>query len=143
MLIDDVTIKVNAGNGGKGTVAFDKNKLGVGPTGGNGGRGGNLYFIGVPELDALKQFRFRKEIKAENGKDGRGRFLDGKSGEDLIVKIPVGTVIYNLDTGEKKEMIRVNETILIASGGKGGKGNFLFRSSTNTTPMQFQEGTKG
>jgi GTP-binding protein len=143
MLIDDVTIKVEAGNGGKGTVAFDKNKFGVGPTGGNGGRGGNVYFIGVPELDALKQFRFKKEIKAENGKDGRGQFLDGKTGKDSIIKIPVGTVIYNLTTQEKKEIINVGENVLIANGGKGGKGNFLFRSSTNTTPMQFQEGKKG
>lgn len=143
MLIDDVTIKVSAGNGGSGAVAFDKNKLGVGPTGGNGGRGGNVYFLGVPELDALKQFRFKKELKAEDGKNGRGRFLDGRTGEDVIIKIPVGTVIYNLDADERMEMIKVGEKIMIAEGGKGGKGNFFFRSSRNTTPMQSQNGLAG
>jgi len=143
MLIDDVTIKVSAGNGGSGAVAFDKNKLGVGPTGGNGGRGGNVIFVGVPELDALKQFRFRKEIKAEDGKNGRGRFLDGRTGEDAVIKIPVGTVIYNLNADERMEMIKVGERITIAEGGKGGKGNFFFRSSRNTTPMQSQNGLEG
>jgi GTP-binding protein len=102
MLIDDVIIKVSAGNGGSGAVAFDKNKFGVGPTGANGGNGGNVYFIGVPELDALKQFRFRKELKAEDGKNGRGQFMDGRTGEDAVIKIPVGTVVYNLDNSSEK-----------------------------------------
>lgn len=143
MLIDDVTIKVSAGNGGSGAVAFDKNKQGVGPTGANGGKGGNVYFIGVPELDALKQFRFRKEIKAEDGKNGRGQFMDGKTGEDIIVKIPVGTIIYNLDNPEKMEIVNVGKKVLIAEGGKGGKGNFFFRSSRNTSPKQSQGGLLG
>lgn len=144
MLIDDVIIKVSAGNGGSGAVAFDKNKFGVGPTGANGGNGGNVYFIGVPELDALKQFRFRKELKAEDGKNGRGQFMDGRTGEDAVIKIPVGTVVYNLDnSSEKMEIVGVGEKVLIAKGGKGGKGNFFFRSSRNTSPMQSQGGLPG
>jgi len=143
MLIDDVTIKVRAGNGGKGCVAFQKNVCSLGPTGGSGGRGGNLYFVGVSDLSALKQFRFKKDIMAEDGENGRGQFLDGSNGKDVIYKIPVGTVIRNLDNRKEIEIVKIGEPILIAEGGLGGKGNFLFRSSTNTTPMQSQPGTKG
>jgi GTPase len=143
MLIDDVKIKVKAGDGGKGCVAFNKTRMNLGPTGGNGGHGGNFYFVGVSDLSALKQFRFKKEVWAEDGKDGRGQFLDGRDGEDVIFKIPVGTVIHNLTTGKDTEIVKTGEPVLIASGGLGGKGNFLFRSSTNTTPMQSQPGVPG
>ncbi|MDD5696572.1 MAG: GTPase ObgE [Candidatus Pacebacteria bacterium] len=143
MLIDEITIKVRAGQGGKGAVAFNKNKLSLGPTGGSGGEGGSVYFAGVSDLGALKQFRFRKEASAPDGKDGRGQFVDGKSGEDTVILIPVGTVIHNLNTGEKQEILKTGDKVLIAKGGKGGKGNFFFRSSRNTSPTQFQEGTSG
>lgn len=143
MLVDETMIKVKAGRGGKGAVAFNKNKLSLGPAGGNGGQGGNIYFVGVSDLGALRQFRFKKEIKSLNGQDGRGQFVDGKSGEDIIVQVPLGTIIHNLDTGEDKEILKTGEKILIAKGGKGGKGNFFFRSSRNTSPTQFQEGMPG
>jgi GTP-binding protein len=143
MLIDDVTIKVRAGNGGKGAVNFNKNPMALGPTGGSGGKGGDFYFVGVSNLDALKQFRFKKDLNAEDGENGKSQLNDGANGKDLFVQVPVGTVIHNLTTGSEAEIIKINEPVLIASGGKGGKGNFLFRSSTNTTPMQSQPGLPG
>ena len=143
MLIDDVTIRINAGNGGKGAVAFNKTKNSLGPTGGSGGNGGNFYFVGVSDLSALKQFRFKKEVSAEGGEDGRGQFLDGADGKDVTFKVPIGTVVHNLTTGEDTEIVKLGEPVLTAKGGLGGKGNFLFRSSTNTTPMQSQPGIHG
>ena len=143
MLIDDVTIRVRAGNGGKGAVAFQKSRFALGPTGGSGGEGGSFYFVGVSDLSALKQFRFKKAVQAEDGGNGKGEFVDGANGKDVIFKVPVGTVITNLDKHEKIEIVKIGEPILIAKGGKGGRGNFLFRSSTNTTPMQSQPGIPG
>jgi len=143
MLIDDVTIEVTAGNGGNGAVAFSKIKNMRGPTGGRGGDGGNIYFRGISNLDALKQFRFKKEIHLGDGKDGGYRLNDGAKGKDTILDVPVGTVIHNLTKGRDYEIININETLLIAKGGRGGKGNFLFRSSTNVTPMEFQPGSPG
>ena len=143
MLIDNVTIKVKAGDGGRGAVAFNKNKMMLGPVGGNGGKGGDIYFEGVSDLSALAQFRNKKDIHTENGAGGRGDFVDGIDADDLIVKIPVGTVITNFDTGEVVEIIKVGERILSAKGGYGGKGNFHYRSSTNTRPQQFGSGKPG
>jgi len=143
MLIDDVTIKVKAGNGGNGAVAFNKNMMELGPTGARGGNGGSIYGIGVSELDALRQFRYIKEIIAKDGQDGRGQFIDGRTSEDIFLKLPVGTIIHNLDNNTTSEIINVNEKILIAKGGIGGRGNFHFRSSTNTSPQEFEEGKPG
>ena len=126
MLVDDVTIKVAAGKGGKGAVAFQKNKLSLGPTGARGGDGGSVYFEGISDLSALHQFRHRKDWKAGSGQDGRSQFRDGKVGEDLILRVPVGTVIHNLDTGHAEEIVKIGERVLIAKGGHGGKGNFFF-----------------
>src|SRR3989344_713051 len=93
MLIDDVTIKISAGNGGRGAVAFNKNVMSLGPVGGSGGNGGNIYVEGVSDLSELGQFRYKKDIKAENGGQGRGQFRDGPNGKDFFLKVPVGTVI--------------------------------------------------
>lgn len=143
MLIDDVKIKVTAGDGGKGAVAFNKNLMSLGPTGGSGGNGGNVYFEGVSDLSALGQFRFKKELKAEDGENGKPQFRDGHTGRDLVAKVPVGTVIHNLDTGADEEVIQIGQRILAVKGGHGGKGNFLFRSARNTTPERFQYGLPG
>ena len=143
MLIDEVTIKVNAGDGGRGAVAFNKNKMSLGPTGGSGGKGGSVYFEGISDLSSLNKFRYKKEISAENGAVGGEQFRDGPDGEDLLVKIPVGTVISKIETGESEEILKTGEKLLIAKGGIGGKGNFRFRSPTNTTPKQYQEGRLG
>ena len=143
MLIDDIKIKITAGNGGKGAVAFDKNKLALGPAGGSGGKGGGIYFEAISDLSALNQFRFKKEIKAENGMDGRGQFCDGHDGQDLTLKVPVGTVIHNLDSKRDVELTKIGERIRIARGGDGGRGNFHFRSAKNTSPKEFEYGLPG
>lgn len=143
MLIDDITIEVSSGKGGRGAVAFNNVKMSRGPAGGNGGDGGNVYLEGISNLDALNQLRFKKELKAGNGDDGRPQFSDGRAGKDLIFQVPVGTVIHNLTSGMDREVVKIGERILIARGGGGGKGNFLFRSGRNVTPMQFQYGLAG
>lgn len=143
MLIDDITIKVKAGDGGDGAVAFNKNLMSLGPVGGNGGKGGDTYCEGVSDLGALAQFRNKKEVRAESGGRGRGQFRDGKDGEDLVFKVPTGTVIKNLDTGEVREVVKIGEKVLLAKGGYGGKGNFQFRSSINTSPREFTRGKPG
>jgi GTP-binding protein len=143
MLIDDVNVRISAGHGGKGSVAFNKTLMSLGPAGGSGGRGGSAYAEGVSDLSALGQFRFKKEFAAEDGRDGRDQFRDGHDGKDLILKVPVGTIAHNLTTGEDVAIDHVGERVLLAKGGNGGKGNFLFRSSRNTTPKQSQPGLPG
>jgi len=143
MLIDDVSIKIKAGNGGRGAVAFNNIKMALGPTGADGGKGGSVFFEGVSDLGALNQFRYRKELKAQKGGNGKSQFNDGADGEDLTLKVPAGTVIHNLTTGLDFEITSIGQKILAAKGGQGGKGNFKFRSSVNTTPEEFQEGLPG
>ena len=143
MLIDDVQIEIAAGHGGKGSVAFNKNLMSLGPAGGSGGKGGSVYVESISDLSALNQFRYKKKLVAGNGLDGRGQFKDGYDAKDLILKIPIGTVIHNLTKGTEIETTKIGERLLLASGGKGGKGNFHFRSSRNTSPKQFQSGLPG
>jgi len=143
MLIDEVKIKLSGGKGGNGCVAFNKNKHEKGPTGGDGGNGGSVYLEGTSNLTALNKFRFKKEFSAEDGVDGKNKVLEGKRGKDLILKVPIGTVAHNLDTGRDIEIIKNEEKILITRGGKRGRGNYFFRSSVNTTPKEFEEGKIG
>ncbi len=147
MLIDDVTIKVKAGDGGKGKVSFNSNMKSLGPTGATGGNGGSLYLEGTDDLGALYQFRNKKDWNAQDGEDGHTQFNDGPDGKDLILKVPLGTVIHPTSPsglrGTSSEITKRGERILVAKGGKGGKGNFHFRSSTNTSPKEFEEGTPG
>ncbi len=143
MLIDDITIKVVAGDGGNGTVAFNKNLMSLGPTGATGGKGGDVYVEGVSDLGALTRLRNAKVFEAGDGEVGGRQYNDGKDGADLIIKVPVGTVVHNLDTKEDVEVTKIGEKVRIAQGGYGGKGNFHFRSSTNTSPKQFKEGKPG
>ncbi len=143
MIIDDVTITVKAGDGGNGLVSFSKTKMSLGPTGGNGGQGGNVFLQGVSDLTALKQFRFKKVLKADNGEHGRNQNNDGADAKDLVLLVPVGTLAHNLATGLTIEITKIGQTELIAKGGRGGKGNFLYRSATNTTPLQAGKGRTG
>jgi len=143
MLIDDIKIEVAAGHGGKGCVAFNKNLMSLGPAGGSGGKGGSVIFVGVSDLNALGQFRFRKQVNAQNGHEGKGQFCDGPDAHDEMIKIPVGTVIHNLTTRQDSEITKVGQEILIAKGGRGGRGNFQFRGSKNTTPKEFEVGKPG
>jgi GTPase len=143
MLVDDVEIKISAGHGGKGAVAFNTNLKSRGPVGGSGGKGGSVYGEGIADLSALWQFRFKKEFAAENGHDGRGQFRDGHTGKDFILKLPVGTVAHNLTDGTEIYIEKIGERVLLAKGGIGGKGNFQFRSATNTSPKESQPGRPG
>jgi len=143
MLIDDVTITAIAGHGGKGLVAFNKTKMSLGPTGGSGGMGGSIFLEGVSDLGALRQFRFKKENKAENGQNGKSQLNDGYNAEDLTLYVSTGTVAHILQTGKDIEINKIGQRELIAKGGGGGRGNYHFRSSVNTTPKQFEEGAPG
>src|SRR4051812_20094529 len=130
MLVDELTTQLIAGSGGKGAVAFQKVRLMQGPTGGDGGRGGNIYFEGVSDIGALGVFASRKIMRAEAGKNGRGQFIDGRAGEDMVLKVPTGTTIRNVETGFTREITKAGERVLAAGGGVGGRGYFKFRSST-------------
>lgn len=143
MLIDEVTIEVRAGSGGKGAVAFNANMNEQGPAGASGGRGGNVFAVGVADIGALRRFRFKKEFEAEDGGIGGRQFRDGKTGADVVLTVPVGTVIHNATNGTDVEVRRVGERVLLAAGGIGGRGNFHFRTARNTTPMQSQGGRPG
>jgi len=143
MLIDDVKIKVKAGQGGRGAVAFNRTKMSLGPTGASGGKGGDVYLEGVSDLGALNQFRYKKELAATNGENGKIQLNDGANGDDLILKVPIGTVVRNLTKSEDYEIISIGQRLLVAKGGRGGKGNYKFRSATNTSPTEFQEGLPG
>jgi len=143
MIIDDVNIRVIAGDGGNGMATFSRTKMVLGPTGGSGGNGGNVFVEGVSDLSALKRFRYKKENKADDGQNGKSQLNDGNNGEDLILPVPVGTVVKNLDNGINFEITQIGQIELVARGGHGGKGNYLFRSSTNTSPKEFDNGKPG
>lgn len=143
MFIDDVKIQVRAGNGGDGNVAFNNAKNALGPTGGKGGNGGSVYIEGVGDLGALVQFSHKKEITGVAGEKGGKQMKDGVNGADLVLKIPFGTIVHNLSTKEVVEITAIGQKVLVALGGKGGKGNFLYRSSRNTSPIKFQRGRPG
>lgn len=143
MIIDEVKIKISAGKGGDGMVAFDRSKFSQGPSGAKGGNGGSVWLEAVSNLNALSQFRFTKEFAAEDGEGGKSRRLDGARGQDLILKAPAGTIAHNLETGQDFEVIKLGERVMLAKGGKGGRGNWYFRSSVNITPKERELGTPG
>lgn len=142
MLIDEVKINIKAGKGGDGIVAFEKAKFSQGPTGGNGGNGGNIYFKGTVNIAALSRFRYQKDFAADDGQRGMTQKKHGKNGDDLILIVPNGTIIHNLVTGEDVEIMN-EESVILAKGGRGGRGNFTFRSSVNTTPKESTPGAEG
>ena len=143
MLIDDVTIQVIAGDGGDGSVAFNKNLKELGPAGASGGNGGSVYCTGVADIGALTHWRNTKTAIAPDGEVGGVQYRDGKDGVDFEFFVPVGTVIHNLDTKESQEITAIGQRVLLAHGGRGGRGNYHFRSSTNTSPKQSGRGTVG
>ena len=143
MLVDTVTIKVTAGHGGKGSVAFNTQKMALGPTGAAGGNGGDVFLEAVADLGALHRFKTSKVFKAQNGEDGRSKYRDGHAGVALILKVPRGTVVRSSLTGKEHELTKIGERLLVAKGGRRGWGNFHFRSSTNTSPKESQPGLPG
>lgn len=146
MVVDNVKITVIGGRGGDGCVSFRKEKFVPkgGPDGGNGGRGGNVYTIGVNNIRLLKKFRENPIIKADDGQAGKSRKRQGANAKDKIVQMPYGTRVLNLETGEVFEIMKDSRfPILLAKGGEGGRGNFEFRSSTNQAPRFAEKGKPG
>ena len=143
--IDELKIYIEAGKGGDGVVRWlhEKGKEFMGPAGGNGGRGGEVFVLGVSDLSKLSHYRHKKEFKAENGEDGGSRSKHGKEGKDLIIEVPVGTVVKNLETNKEYEVNKINEKVLILKGGRGGLGNEHFKASTNVRPRESTLGKEG
>ncbi len=146
MFIDEAQISLKAGDGGSGSSSFRREKfipLG-GPDGGDGGDGGNVYILCDDNITDLEEYRFTPRLAAENGKKGLGRQKTGETGKDLVVHLPPGTMLINLQTDElAAEVLKKGEKILLLKGGKGGLGNTHFKSSTNRAPRQHTPGTVG
>lgn len=144
MLVDEITITVKAGNGGDGASTFLRNGLTAkgGPDGGNGGRGGDVYFQGTDDLGALAQFRFKKQIYAHDGLPGKNKKLFGKDGEDLTIKVPVGTRVKDVTYPAEWEITDTKTPILVLHGGRGGRGNAEFKSATIQAPTYAERGRK-
>jgi GTP-binding protein len=146
MFIDEAKIKVKAGDGGNGCLSFRREKYipKGGPDGGNGGRGGDVYFETDENLDTLLDFSGRPLWKARNGKDGEGSNKYGSDGQDLVIKVPPGTLIYDVDIGLMlKDMNKAKMKVCICNGGKGGKGNRTFATSINQSPRKTTPGENG
>ncbi len=145
MLIDSVTLTLRAGNGGRGAATFRRTAQTAkgGPDGGDGGNGGNIYAIGNYNLTDLRQFRFTKKIEAENGVAGGHHFSTGANAPHMIIELPLGTTITNLETNQSVEITDSTTRLLLAKGGIGGHGNTYFKSATNRAPREYENGTKG
>ena len=144
--LDEAKIHLKAGDGGSGCISFRREKFVEygGPDGGDGGSGGNILFESEENLNTLIDFRYQQHFKAKNGKNGSGKNRTGQNGKNIIIKVPVGTVIMDSDKNEiYKDLVKKNERFLILKGGKGGIGNLRFKSSTNQAPRKFTKGKEG
>ena len=144
--IDEALIDVAAGNGGNGCASFRREKfipMG-GPDGGDGGKGGSIWAVADRNINTLVEYRYTRSFKARNGEQGRGSDCYGKGADDLLLRVPVGTVIRDEDTGEElADLATDGQRALVAKGGKGGLGNLHFKSSTNRAPRQCTPGEPG
>lgn len=146
MFIDEVKILVKAGDGGNGILAFRREKFVPrgGPSGGDGGRGGDVVLVASPHHNTLLHFRFNPEHKAERGRHGEGSNKKGRDGESVDVATPIGTVVYDAETGEILHDFTVaGDRFIVAHGGRGGKGNARFATSTHQTPTEHEDGKPG
>ena len=146
MFIDEAIIRVKAGNGGNGCMAFRREKYVPrgGPSGGDGGKGGDVWMESSERHNTLVHFRFNPEYKAERGRHGEGAKKTGRDGADIVLKVPVGTILYDEETGEKVyDFSRADERVVIARGGRGGRGNAQFATSTHQAPREHEEGRPG
>ncbi|MEO1034751.1 MAG: Obg family GTPase CgtA [Pseudomonadota bacterium] len=144
--VDEATIRVVAGNGGNGSLSFRREKYipRGGPDGGDGGHGGSVWLVADGGLNTLADFRVARRFRAENGQPGAGRERTGRSGQDLEVAVPVGTAVFDVDTGELiGDVTAKGQRLKVAAGGEGGLGNTRFKSSTNRAPRQTTPGTPG
>ncbi len=145
MLIDHITLSIKAGTGGTGVVRWRREK-GIpfgGPAGGDGGKGGDVYFRVVRDIQALSAYKHKTEWEAPSGEAGQKRSMHGSFGEDLYLDVPVGAVIYNREYDKTYECLEEGQNILVLRGGKGGLGNEKFKTSTNRTPEEFTKGELG
>ena len=146
MFIDEAKIRVKAGDGGNGCMAFRREKFipRGGPSGGDGGKGGDIWMESSERHNTLVHFRFNPEYKAERGRHGEGSKKTGRDGEGIVLKVPVGTIVYDEDTGEiVHDFSRPDERVVIARGGRGGRGNAQFATSTHQAPREHEEGRPG
>jgi GTPase len=146
MFIDEAKIHVAAGGGGNGCVAFRREKFVPrgGPSGGDGGRGGDVILASDPHMNTLLKFRYNPEYRAERGGHGEGSNCHGKDGKDNRVTLPVGTVVYDLTTGQKLwDFDKPDMEVIVAKGGRGGRGNARFATSIHQAPRKAEEGTPG
>lgn len=146
MFIDQVEIEVKAGNGGAGCLSFHTEKFVPkgGPDGGDGGRGADIIVRADPNLTTLLDFRYRRKYQAQNGRPGSGGLKTGKSGESIVLRVPVGTIFTDLDSSETiVDLDEPGAEVVIARGGRGGRGNTYFKSPTNQAPRQVQPGRPG
>ena len=144
--IDEATISLEAGNGGSGCLSFRREKYIPfgGPDGGNGGKGGDVYFVVDKGLNTLGVFRYKKTFKAKNGQPGQGRQKTGLSADDLLIAVPPGTIVKDVMSGRVMiDLVTPGEKYLIAQGGAGGKGNMCFKTSTNRAPRETTVGEPG
>ncbi|MGM0914335.1 MAG: Obg family GTPase CgtA [Pseudomonadota bacterium] len=144
--VDESSIIVEAGKGGNGCLSFRREKYVPkgGPDGGDGGHGGSVYLIGDDSLNTLIDFKYQRFYKAQNGQPGMGRQMSGRAGEDLHVKVPVGTTVIDEDTLEViADVTEIGQVVLVAQGGRRGLGNIHFKSSTNRAPRRTTPGTEG
>ena len=144
--VDEATIRVQAGNGGRGMVSFRREKFIPfgGPDGGDGGDGGNVFLVAKQGLNTLADFRYQRAFKARNGEPGGSADCSGRGGEDLEVPVPVGTVVFDVDTEETLGDLAIEGArLMVVKGGKGGLGNQRFKSSTNRTPRKATPGYPG
>jgi GTP-binding protein len=146
MFVDEARIRIAAGGGGNGCMAFRREKFVPrgGPSGGDGGRGGDVIMEASEKHNTLVHFRFNPEYKAQRGRHGEGSNCTGAAGEDVVLKVPVGTLVYDEDTGELvHDFQQPNERLVIAKGGRGGRGNQHFASSTHQAPREHELGRPG
>jgi GTPase len=146
MFIDEATIRVKAGDGGNGCMAFRREKFVPrgGPSGGDGGRGGDIIMESSERHNTLVHFRFNPEYKAQRGRHGEGSNKTGREGEDVLLKVPVGTIVYDEDTGEKVyDFSRPDERVVVARGGRGGRGNARFATPVHRAPREHEDGHPG
>lgn len=144
--VDEVTIKVQAGKGGDGCLSFRREKFirFGGPNGGDGGDGGSIYLEADPDLNTLVDYRFKRQFKAKKGQNGMGSECTGRGGEDLILKVPVGTLVWDDETHEQMgDLLKPGERLLVARGGLHGMGNINFKSSRNQAPRKTTKGKLG
>jgi len=144
--VDEAEITVAAGNGGHGALSFRREKYipKGGPDGGNGGRGGTVYLLATESLNTLADFRFVRHYQAQGGDTGGGKLKSGQGGDDLVIKVPIGTVVYDAVTNELiADLTDDAEQIVVARGGEGGLGNTTFKSSTNQAPRKITKGKQG